>query len=111
MMKKKLIFFDLDDTLLRRDKSVSENTIKVLKRLQEDGHKIIIATARNKFSTMPLVDKLMPDYAIINAGGYIINQERVVIRNLLIDKELSCKLINELKEKVETISIQCDDVL
>ncbi|MBO4667718.1 MAG: HAD family hydrolase [Bacilli bacterium] len=111
MMKKKLIFFDLDDTLLKKDKSVSNNTLKVLELLKKQGNKIIIATARNKISTMPLVDLLKPDYTIINAGAYIIDNNKNVIRSLLISKETSLKIINEIFKEIKTLSIQTDDIL
>ena len=111
MVKKMLIFFDLDDTLLKKDKSVSSNTLKVLKLLQDKGHKIIIDTARNKIRTLPLIDIIKPDYTIINAGSYIVDNKMNVIRSLLIDKEKSKKLINEVIDKVDTISIQTDDYL
>ena len=111
MGKKKLIFFDLDDTLLRRDKSVSNNTLKVLKLLREKGHKIIIDTARNKLMTLPLTDLLEVNYTIINAGAYIIDCNKNVIRSLVIDKEKSKDLVNELFKHIEVVSIQTDDVL
>lgn len=44
-MKKYLIVLDLDDTLLRRDKTISDYTKSVLKRCQELGNKIVISTA------------------------------------------------------------------
>ena len=82
MEKKKLIFFDLDDTLLKRDKSVSSNTLKVLKLLKDKGHKIIIDTARNKRMTLPLTDLLEVNYTIINAGAYILDENHDIYRRL-----------------------------
>ena len=111
MEKKKLIFFDLDDTLLRRDKSLSDKSLRVLKLLQDNGHKIVIDTARNKVSTMPIIELIKPDYTIINAGGYIINEKQEMIRNLLIDSSTCKKVVDEVKDKARIISIQTDDVL
>lgn len=42
--KYKVIALDLDDTLLRSDKSISENTIKTLQKAQSQGFSIAIAT-------------------------------------------------------------------
>jgi len=42
----KMIVTDLDGTLLRTDKTVSQHTIETLKRCRESGIKIVYATAR-----------------------------------------------------------------
>lgn len=39
------IITDLDRTLLRTDKSVSEKTISVLKKVQGNGIKVLVTTA------------------------------------------------------------------
>ena len=110
-MNKKLVFFDLDDTLLKKDKSVSDKTKEVLALLQRNGHKIIIATARNKVMTLPLRDLLKPDYTIINAGAYILDSNGNIIRSLEIDKDKTKKLINEITTITSTVSMQTDDIL
>ena len=111
MMEKKLVFFDLDDTLLKKDKSVSNNTLKVLELIKGLGHKIIIDTARNKRTTLPLVDLIKPDYTIINAGSYIIDKDRKVIRNLPIDQNTCEELLPIVLDKASIVSIQTEDVL
>ena len=45
-MKIKMLVFDLDDTLLRNDKTISEHTISVLKNCNDRGIKVIYATGR-----------------------------------------------------------------
>ncbi len=42
----KLIVLDLDGTLLRNDKTVSNETINVLLKFKEANNKILFATAR-----------------------------------------------------------------
>ena len=51
--KMKLIACDLDNTLLRRDKTVSEYTLQFFARCQEAWHKIAFVTARG-FSRVAL---------------------------------------------------------
>ena len=41
-----ILALDLDDTLLRSDKTVSERTLAALRRWQAAGHEIIVATGR-----------------------------------------------------------------
>ena len=110
-VENKLIFFDLDDTILRSDKSVSDKTLEVLSRLQKDGHVLIIDTARNLVRTLPIMDIMKVDYVIINAGALIIDKNKNVIRRLVISKEISKLLINDLLKLSNNISIQTDDIL
>ena len=46
MTKKKMIALDLDGTLLRSDNTISDYTVDTIKKIQEKGHKIVIATGR-----------------------------------------------------------------
>ena len=44
----KIIFFDIDGTLIdMQRKQISENTLKVLRQLQKNGIKICLATGRS----------------------------------------------------------------
>lgn len=54
----RLIAFDLDDTLLMDDLSVSEYTVSVLNRLHEDGHIIVPASGRAKDSMISFVKRI-----------------------------------------------------
>ena len=109
-MDKKLIFFDLDDTLLKKDKSVSSKTLEVLRLLQARGHKIIIATARNKVMTMDIAKMLSADYTIINAGAYILKRD-TIIRDLVIPKEIVKTLVGLVSKDAKVLSFQTDEIL
>ncbi|OON98631.1 MAG: hypothetical protein ATN35_04245 [Epulopiscium sp. Nele67-Bin004] len=43
----KMFVFDLDGTLLKKDQSFDDHTVDMIKELQNDGKKIVIATGRN----------------------------------------------------------------
>ena len=45
-MKQYLIALDMDGTLLRSDQTISNNTVNVIKRLVQLGHKVVIASGR-----------------------------------------------------------------
>ena len=47
-MPTKMIALDLDDTLLRTDKTVSDHTWHVLQECRKRGIKVIFATVRGK---------------------------------------------------------------
>ena len=42
----KLVFFDIDGTLLDSEMQVPESTMQALHRLKENGHKIAICSGR-----------------------------------------------------------------
>ena len=54
----KVIALDLDDTLLRTDKSISDYTIKTLQKAQSQGFSIAIATGRHPKSAVLYMQKL-----------------------------------------------------
>lgn len=57
-MKISAIMFDLDDTLLRSDLTISDRTVAVLRKKAEEGLRIIPASGREKESMLPFVRRL-----------------------------------------------------
>lgn len=70
-MEYKLLLFDLDGTLLRSDKSISEHTLSVLHRCREKGLMIGVSTSRSEQNSMTFLPKLLPDI-LISSGGAIV---------------------------------------
>lgn len=64
----KLIICDLDDTLLRRDKTVSPHTLDVLRKCRERGILLGAATARSALNAARYIDEVSPD-VVISSGG------------------------------------------
>ena len=67
----RLILSDLDHTLLRSDGSISDHTLKVLRRCRERGILFAIATARYWIGAERYIDLLKPDYEITTDGTLI----------------------------------------
>lgn len=65
----KLIAFDLDDTLLKDDLSVSDYTVQVLNRLHADGHIIVPASGRAKESMISFVNRIGCSSYYISCNG------------------------------------------
>lgn len=65
----KAVFFDLDDTLLHDDLSISDFTVRVLRKLHEQGVYIIPASGRARLSMKPYVDQLACVRAYISCNG------------------------------------------
>lgn len=54
-MKRHLIFFDIDGTLYNDDKEMSEHTKETIRKLQENGHILAIATGRAPFMLQEVI--------------------------------------------------------
>lgn len=96
-MKKKMIFFDIDGTLLNDEKKFLPSTKKALEQLKELGHEVVIATGRNLFLAQSIIDELEFDnYIICNgAAGYFRN--KLVFENKLDQNEF--KRLVEISDK------------
>ncbi|MBD5135209.1 MAG: HAD family phosphatase [Lachnospiraceae bacterium] len=70
-MNTKMILTDLDKTLLCSDGSVSEHTKHVLKRCQDSGILVVIATARYWIGAERYIEEIRPDYEITTDGTLI----------------------------------------
>lgn len=70
-MDPKMILTDLDGTLLCSDGSISERTRSVLKRCQDRGIYIVIATARNWIGAERYIEEIQSDYEITTDGTLI----------------------------------------
>ena len=61
--------FDLDDTLLRDDLSVSDYTAGVFRRLTDTGFLLIPASGRAQLSMLPFVEQIRPVALYIACNG------------------------------------------
>ena len=105
------ISIDLDDTLLRSDKSISDKSLNVLKKLQDLGHIIIINTARSKEATNSLIETLHPDFVSVNAGSLVFDKDNNVIYSDPIEKRVTDQIVKEVLKYTNNVSIQTFDTL
>lgn len=71
----KILFTDLDDTLLTSDKGISDKDLDSISKLTRLGHKFVIATGRPFYSA----DKLCKEYGFIGPGFYVVASNGGVI--------------------------------
>ena len=84
--KIKIVFTDLDRTLLRDDNTLSERNLAALRNLKEKGIITVIATGRNIFSTRKVLSVDLPfDYLMFSSGCGIMKWEsqKVIYENHL----------------------------
>ncbi|MDD4543078.1 MAG: HAD family hydrolase [Clostridia bacterium] len=112
MMNIKAIVLDLDRTLLKSDKTISDFTLSVLERCHEQGIKVIIASAR-PIRAIWEYDKLLNPDAIIwhNGAAVYIEGENKYKERISIDdtKNILSNIAKIYPES--TLSVEIDDVL
>ena len=79
-MEQKLIFLDIDGTLLPPgDMLVPESTLQSLYRAKANGHKLFLCTGRNYRMTEPLLRHDCFAGAVCSAGGYVLCDGKVLV--------------------------------
>lgn len=77
-MEKHLLLFDLDDTLLRSDKTISERTLCSLRRCREKGNLIGVCTSRSEQNCLTFLSALSPDILISSGGAVVKHREQYI---------------------------------
>jgi Cof subfamily protein (haloacid dehalogenase superfamily) len=87
----KIVFTDLDRTLLRDDNTFSERNLQALLNLQERGIVVVIATGRNIFSARKVLNSNLPiDYLMFSSGSGIVDwkTQKLIYENHLDSDEV-----------------------
>jgi len=100
----KMIITDLDQTLLRSEKYISEYTIDVLKKCRQKGIKIVFATARSTQSSSRFIEQFPPDI-FVGYGGALVLVEDKVIQRFDIPADISNRLIYECLQESDISSV------
>lgn len=67
----KLLLFDLDGTLLRSDKTISDRTLAALQDCREKGILIGVSTSRGEQNALSFIEELQPDVLIVSGGALV----------------------------------------
>lgn len=70
-MNYKVLLFDLDETLLRSDKSISSRTLTALQNCRSKGVLIGISTSRGRSNSLDFISELDPDILIVSGGALV----------------------------------------
>lgn len=74
----KLLLFDLDETLLRSDKTISARTLQAIHKCRERGILIGISTSRAEHNCMTFLPELTPDLLIASGGAVVKYQDAYI---------------------------------
>ena len=88
------VAFDLDDTMLRDDLTISGFTVRVLQALHRNGFHIIAASGRSQYSMKPYVEQIGCISAYISCNGAEIwdGLSHQLIRQELFSTDLSLEI-------------------
>ena len=96
---KKIVFFDIDGTLLDHEKKLPASTKKAIKQLQESGVFVAIATGRAPFMFESLREELNIDTFVSFNGQYVVFEGKAIYKNPLSLPEV--KRLHEEADKNE----------
>ncbi|BDU51618.1 Cof-type HAD-IIB family hydrolase [Haliovirga abyssi] len=98
-MKYKMLVMDMDDTLLRKDHTISERTKKAIKETQEKGVKVVLASGRPDFAMKDYAKELELDkyksYILSFNGARIIDCHK---DEIIFEQSLKKEVAHELYE-------------
>lgn len=73
----KMIAFDLDGTLLNRDREVSRRNAEALRQAQEEGIAVVLASGRAIATILPFADEIGILGPVVSCNGaYVVDQAR-----------------------------------
>lgn len=91
-MRRQLFLFDLDGTLLRSDKTISNETIQEIRKVRDDGNLVGISTSRSETNCRSFLGELNPDILVVS-GGALVKKDEEYIFSAVFTKERTRELI------------------
>lgn len=88
-MEEKIVFFDLDGTLLNEQKQIVPSAKAAVRQLKEDGVLVAIATGRAPFMFHHFREELDIDAFVSFNGQYVVSGKQVIYKNPLPLEQLS----------------------
>ncbi|MNJ49302.1 putative bifunctional phosphatase/peptidyl-prolyl cis-trans isomerase [compost metagenome] len=82
-MSYKIVFFDIDGTLVNDEKQVPQDTIDAIAKLKANGVEPVIATGRAPFNFEPLLEMLNIDSFVSLNGAYVVYKGKTLYKHTL----------------------------
>ena len=82
-MSNKIIFIDVDGTLLDYENKLPESAVKAIRQARKNGHKVYICTGRSKAEVYDYVWNIGFDGMIGGNGSYVEDNGHVVMHQLI----------------------------
>lgn len=88
----RLLLFDLDGTLLRNDKTISEAVLRTVRECRKRGVLIGVATSRGEQNALSFTEELHPDLLIASGGAVVKYHGRYLYRAEFSGRETKCMI-------------------
>lgn len=88
----RLILMDLDDTLLRSDKTISDRSAQTLRRCREAGVLVGFCTARGEYNCLSFIHQIEPDCVISSGGALVRHRGETVYSTVLSENSVAALL-------------------
>ncbi|MEY8292554.1 Cof-type HAD-IIB family hydrolase [Carnobacteriaceae bacterium 52-44] len=105
---KKLVFFDIDGTLVTRNNHIPKSTIEAVEQLKLNGNIPVIATGRAPVLIREIAEELNINSYISMNGQYIVHEGEVIYSNP-IDMELVDNVVEVAIERRDGILLSTSD--
>ncbi|MDY3042023.1 Cof-type HAD-IIB family hydrolase, partial [Streptococcus pluranimalium] len=79
----KIIFLDVDGTLVDYDNRIPESAVKAIRLARDKGHKVYVCTGRSRAEMQPEIWDIGIDGMIGGNGSYVEDNEEVVMHQLI----------------------------
>ena len=103
----RMILMDLDETLLRSDKTISEYSAGVLKRCRDAGVLIGFCTSRGEYSCQSFIRQIEPD-CVISSGGALVRYRGQTVYSAMMSGDEAAALLAAAQSLVPGCLIAAD---
>lgn len=98
MANSKIIFIDVDGTLLDYSNNLPDSATKAIRQARQNGHKVYICTGRSKAEVYPNLWEIGLDGMIGGNGSYVEDHDTVVMHQLISAQDAK-HIVDWLKER------------
>lgn len=108
----KILFSDLDGTLIEKGEPTSGMNFELMKKMQEQGHFIALCTGRNHIDIQPVLNKMhIPyDYLVLCNGSYIEDKAGNILFEEHISKEVGQGVLRSALNHPDIVAAFCYDL-
>lgn len=97
-MTYKLAFFDIDGTLLNKEKEIPVSTMNAIQKLKSNGIEVLIATGRSPYHSFDIASRLGIE-SMVNFNGSYVTYKGDVLHKNPIDQSFVSKIKNIASDK------------
>ncbi|HEP1785880.1 TPA: HAD family hydrolase [Streptococcus suis] len=97
-MMSKIIFLDVDGTLVDYHNRIPESAIRAIRQARENGHLVYVCTGRSRAEMQPELWEIGLDGMIGGNGSYVEHQGQVIMHQLLSEED-SRAIVDWLHER------------